>query len=116
MHHAGDESGMGGAEPCMMPDCPCTDFTRSVVMSAKQPGRASWTNIDEHGVSEGEARNVRVASNAPGKAVVKWADFGYFDLRGTKYVTRSMLLDDWLKQVESYEAMPHEYLLGISES
>lgn len=26
--HEGDESGMGGAEPCMMPDCPCHNFLR----------------------------------------------------------------------------------------
>lgn len=28
--HEGDESGMGGAEPCMVPDCPCQNFTSAV--------------------------------------------------------------------------------------
>lgn len=90
MRHAGDESGMGGvAEPCMVPDCPCEDFTRRVVMSAKQPDRASvgvrpkcdgnhampecadpqcwhrdppasWSNIDEDGVATGKAKNVNM--------------------------------------------------------
>lgn len=38
--HAGDESGMGGDEPCMMPDCPCGDFTgrSTLVHEARQPG------------------------------------------------------------------------------
>lgn len=71
VRHEGDESGMGGAQPCMMPACPCDNFTRRCDGNHAMPEcadpqcwhrdqPASWSNIDEDGVATGKAKNINM--------------------------------------------------------
>lgn len=54
--HEGDESGMGGAEPCMMPDCPCQNFTRAVEYPEDFPGPTPETaQYEEYAAAQGFA-------------------------------------------------------------
>lgn len=68
--HEGDESGMGGAEPCMMPDCSCQNFTRAVEL--RDP------NLLDDMREESLRGHAKTAERQPGTTVARWADEAMF--------------------------------------
>lgn len=71
--HEGDESGMGAPEPCMVPDCPCQNFTRAVEQYPEDfPGPTPETaQYEEYAAAQGFAP---VEQSRPGPDAMNTAE------------------------------------------
>jgi flavin-dependent thymidylate synthase len=70
--HAGDESGIGGPEPCMISGCPCEDFTRELDWDDAQPGEEAITKMVDSAMAEQRCPTC----TAPSKALMPAVQHG----------------------------------------